>query len=52
MLATEEWVAETITRLGEIPRGARPQVKSVSRLNGEELMRVAARVSGKKEQRV
>jgi hypothetical protein len=24
MLATEEWVAETITRLGEIPRGARP----------------------------
>jgi len=49
MLATEEWVAETITRLGKIPRGARPQVKSVSRLNGEELLRVTARVSGKKE---
>jgi putative transposase len=50
MLGTDEWVAETKNRVGEIPLGARPQVKSVRRMDGEELMRVAARVSGKKEQ--
>ena len=49
MLGPDEWVAETKNRVGEIPRGARPQVKSVRRMDGEELMRVAARVSGKKE---
>jgi putative transposase len=46
MLGSEEWVAETKNRIGEIPRGARPQVRIASRLDGEALMRATERVTG------
>ena len=49
ILGTEEWVAETKNRMGEIPRGARPQVKTRSRLDAEALMRAAHRVTGLQE---
>jgi len=46
ILGSEEWVAETKNRIGEIPRGARPQMKTRSRLDAEALMRAAERVTG------
>jgi REP-associated tyrosine transposase len=46
ILGTEECVAETKNRIGEIPRGARPQVKARSRLDGVALMRAAQSVTG------
>jgi hypothetical protein len=49
ILGSEDWVAETKNRIGEIPRGARPQVKTRSRLDAEALMRAAERVSGLQE---
>lgn len=50
MLGSEEWVAETKNRVGEVPRGARPQVKTRSRLDAEALMSAAERVTGLREQ--
>ena len=49
ILGSEEWVAETKNRIGEIPRGARPRVKTRSRLDAEALMRAAERVTGLQE---
>ena len=49
ILGSEEWVAETKNRIGEIPRGARPRVKTRSRLDTEALMRAAERVTGLQE---
>lgn len=49
ILGSEERVAETKNRIGEIPRGGRPQVKTRSRLDAEALMRAAERVSGLQE---
>lgn len=46
MLGSEEWVAETKNRVGEIPRGSRPRVKTGSRLDAKALMRAAERASG------
>ena len=48
ILGSEEWVAETKNRVGEIPRGARPQVKTISRLDAKALMRAAEKASGLK----
>jgi REP element-mobilizing transposase RayT len=46
ILGSEEWVAETKNRIGEVPRGARPQTKPRSRLDPEALMRAAEKVTG------
>jgi hypothetical protein len=46
ILGSGEWVAETKNRVGEIPRGARPQVKTGSRLEVQALMRAAEKLSG------
>jgi REP element-mobilizing transposase RayT len=46
ILGSEEWVAETKNRIGEIPRGARHQTKSRSRIDPAALMRAAEKVTG------
>lgn len=48
ILGSEEFVAETRHRIGEIPRGARPQVKARSRLDSEALVRAVEKVTGLK----
>ena len=50
ILGSEEWVAETKNRICEIPRGARPQVKTRSRLDAQALMRAAEKVTGMQAQ--
>jgi putative transposase len=46
MLGSEEFVEETKRRVGEIPRGARPQVKNRSVPNLEELIEAAEKSTG------
>src|SRR6266571_1814223 len=46
ILGSDEFVAETKNRIGEIPRGARPQAKHRSTLDPEALMRAAEKVTG------
>ena len=46
MLGSEDWVAETRNRIGEIPRGARPLTKPRSRLDPEALVRAAEKITG------
>jgi putative transposase len=46
ILGSEEWVAETRNRIGEIPRGARSQKQPRTRLDPEALMSVAEKVTG------
>jgi putative transposase len=46
ILGSEEWVAETKNRIGEIPRGVRPQTQPRTRLDPEALMRAAEMVTG------
>lgn len=46
ILGSEDWVAETKNRIGEIPRGARPQSKRRSALDPEALMEAAEKLSG------
>jgi len=50
ILGSEEWIAETRGRIGEIPRGARPQVKARSGLDPQALMSAAEKVTGVREQ--
>jgi len=45
ILGSEEFVSETKKRVGEIPRGARPQVKNRSVPNLEGLIKAAAKAS-------
>ena len=49
ILGSEEWVAETKHRVGEMPRGARAQVKTPSRLDAVALMMAAEGVTGLQE---
>lgn len=46
ILGSEEWVAETRNRIGEIPRGARPQTKPRARLDPDALVRAAEKITG------
>jgi len=46
ILGSEEWVAETKNRIGEMPRGARPQRKPRARLDPEALMQAAEKITG------
>jgi putative transposase len=46
ILGSEEWVAETKNRIGEIPRGVRPQTQPRTQLDPEALMRAAEMVTG------
>ncbi len=48
ILGSEEFVAKTKHRIGEIPRGARPEVKAGSRLDAEAVMRAVEKVTGLK----
>jgi hypothetical protein len=46
ILGSEEFVTETKKRIGEIPRGARNQVRPGSRMDPKALIEAAARVTG------
>ena len=48
LLGSEEWITKTKNRVGEIPRGARPRVKSDSRVNLSALLSAAERLTGVK----
>jgi REP element-mobilizing transposase RayT len=52
MLGSEEWVAETKNRIGDIPRGARPEIKARSRLQPNAMIRAAERISGYKAEQL
>jgi hypothetical protein len=49
LLGTDEWIADTKQRIGEIPRGARPQRElKESRLDAKALTEAIERVTGLK----
>jgi REP element-mobilizing transposase RayT len=46
LLGAEEWITETKNRVGEIPRGARPQFKAESKVDTSALLSAAERLTG------